>query len=199
MNIIYEIGDSLYVNLTNRCSCACTFCLRDEGDGAHGSDTLWLEREPSAQEVLDAMAALDMSRFKEVVFCGFGEPTEALDVLLEVAPSVKERWGLPVRINTNGQGSLIAERDIVPELAETIDTLSISLNTPDANEYLALTRSRYGEEAYPAMLEFAKRAAEAGMNVTMTTVGSTIAAEEEAQCQEICDSLGVNYRIRPLV
>lgn len=199
MNIVYEIGDSLYVNLTNRCSCSCTFCLREEGDGAHGSDTLWLEREPSAQEVLDAMAALDMSRYKEVVFCGFGEPTEALDVLLEVARGVKERWELPVRINTNGQGSLIAGRDIVDDLAQTVDALSISLNTPDSEEYLALTRSRYGENAYPAMLEFAKRAAAAGMDVTLTTVGTTITPEEEARCQEICDSLGVNYRIRPFV
>lgn len=199
MNIVYKVHNGLYVNLTNRCSCHCTFCLRNEADGAHGSDTLWLEREPSAEEVLEAMEALPMETFDEVVFCGFGEPTEALENLLKVAKEVKKRWGLPVRVNTNGQGSLIAGYDITPELAPVVDAVSVSLNTPNADDYLNLTRSKFGDEAFPAMLEFAQRAADEGMAVTLTTVGSTITPEEESQAQAIADSIGATYRIRPWV
>lgn len=199
MNIVYEVHDGLYVNLTNRCSCRCTFCLRDEADGAHGSGCLWLEHEPTADEVLQAMEALDMTQYSEVVFCGYGEPTEAFDVLKDVARGVKGRWGLPVRINTNGQGSLINGRDITPELEGLVDSLSVSLNTPDAEEYLALTRSQFGADAYPAMLEFAQAARAYVPSVTMTTVGTTITPEQEEQCRALCESLGVSYRIRPFV
>lgn len=199
MNILYDVHDGLYVNLTNRCSCNCTFCLREEADGAHGSGCLWLEREPTADEVLAAMEARDMSAYDEVVFCGYGEPTEAFETLKEVARGVKERWGLPVRINTNGQGSLICGRDITPELAGIVDALSISLNTPDAEDYLRLTRSRFGEEAFPAMLGFAEKAREHVPDVTMTTVATTITPGQEEECQRLCDSLGVRYRIRPFV
>lgn len=197
MNILYEVHDGLYVNLTNRCSCRCTFCLREEADGAHGSGCLWLEREPSAAEVIDAMSQRDMGRYAEVVFCGYGEPTEALDVLKEVARWVKERHGLPVRVNTNGQGSLICGRDILPELEGLVDALSISLNTPDADEYLALTRSEFGAGAFPAMLSFAKEASAYVPTVTLTTVATTITKEQEAACARLCDELGVSYRIRP--
>ena len=199
MNILYEVGDNLYVNLTNRCSCNCTFCLRNEADGAHGSDSLWLEREPTFEEVMSEFDKFDMDNYREVVFCGYGEPTEAFDLLLQVAREVKRRFGKPIRINTNGQGSLICGRNIAPEMQGVIDGLSISLNTPDADEYLALTQSRYGKDAFLAMLEFAREAVEYVPSVTMTTVETTISKEQEDRCREICDELGVNYRIRPWV
>ena len=199
MNILYEVGDNIYVNLTNRCSCSCTFCLRNEADGAHGSDTLWLEREPSFGEVMAEFDRIDMAKYREVVFCGYGEPTEAFDLLIDVAREVKRRYQKPIRINTNGQGSLINGRNIAPEMQGLIDGLSISLNTPDADEYLALTRSRYGEDAFSAMLEFAREAARYVPNVTMTTVETTISTQQEDRCRQICEELGVNYKIRPWV
>ena len=199
MNILYEVGDNIYVNLTNRCSCSCTFCLRNEADGAHGSDTLWLEREPSFDEVMAEFDRIDMVKYREVVFCGYGEPTEAFDLLIDVAREVKRRYQKPIRINTNGQGSLINGRNIAPEMQGLIDGLSISLNTPDAGEYLALTRSRYGEDAFSAMLEFAREAARYVPNVTMTTVETTISTQQEDRCRQICEELGVNYKIRPWV
>lgn len=199
MNILYEIGDTLYVNLTNRCSCSCTFCIRNESDTVNGHDVLWLEREPTADEAIEQLEQLDLSRYSELVFCGYGEPTEAFDALKKVAAWVKEHADLPVRINTNGQDSLINGRDITPEMEGLIDTVSISLNSPDADDYLALTRSKFGEEAHPAMLEFAHRAAKHVPNVVLTTVGGTITHEQEQACQELCDSLGVSYRIRPRV
>ncbi len=199
MNILYEIGDSLYVNLTNRCSCSCTFCLRNEADGAHGSDTLWLDHEPDLDEVMHEFDKLDMEKYREVVFCGYGEPTEAFDLLMKVACEVKRRFSSYIRINTNGQGSLICGRDIVPEMEGIIDGLSISLNTPDADKYLALTRSRYGKEAFPAMLDFAREAAKVVPDVVMTTVATTISQEEEERCRQICKDIGVKYRIRSFV
>ena len=196
MNVLYPIGDKLYVNLTNRCSCDCTFCLRNAADGAHGSDTLWLVREPSFEEVMAAFDDYAMEDVTEVVFCGYGEPTCAFDRLVAVARAVKERWGKPVRVNTNGQGSLICGRDIAPEFAGLVDAVSISLNTPNPERYAELTRSRFGEAAFPAMLDFAREVKRYVPSVTMTTVETTLTPEEEDACRAICEDLGVNYRIR---
>lgn len=199
MTILYEVHNGLYVNLTNRCSCACTFCVRQTDDSVGKSDTLWLEHEPSFEEVMEAFKAFDMSKYEELVFCGFGEPTEAFDILKRVAAEAKRRWNIPIRVNTNGQGSLINGRDIAPEFEGLVGTISISLNTPNAEEYLKLTRSRFGEKAFPAMLEFAREVKKYVPNVVMSTVGTTITHEEEQQCQAICDELGVTYRIRPWI
>lgn len=124
---------------------------------------------------------------------------EAFDVLKEVARWVKENTELPVRINTNGQGSLSNGRDVTPELEGIVDAVSVSLNSPDADECLALTRSKFGEQAHSAMLEFACRAAIHVPTVVLTTVGGTITHEQERACQELCDELGVSYRIRPRI
>lgn len=199
MTILYEVHNGLYVNLTNRCSCACTFCVRQTDDSVGKSDTLWLEHEPTFEEVMAAFDDFDMSKYEELVFCGFGEPTEAFDTLKRVAAEAKRRWNTPVRVNTNGQGSLINERDIAPEFEGIVDTVSISLNTPNAEEYLKLTRSRYKEQAFPAMLEFAREVKKYVPNVVMSTVGTTITHEEEEQCQTLCNELGVTYRIRPWI
>ena len=199
MTILYEVHNSLYVNLTNRCSCACTFCVRQTDDSVGKSDTLWLEHEPTFEEVMAAFDDFDMSKYEELVFCGFGEPTEAFDTLKRVAAEAKRCWNIPVRVNTNGQGSLINERDIAPEFEGIVDTVSISLNTPNAEEYLKLTRSRYKEQAFPAMLEFAREVKKYVPNVVMSTVGTTITHEEEEQCQTLCNELGVTYRIRPWI
>ena len=199
MTILYEVHNGLYVNLTNRCSCACTFCVRQTDDSVGKSDTLWLEHEPTFEEVMAAFDDFEMSKYEELVFCGFGEPTEVFDTLKRVAAEAKRRWNIPVRVNTNGQGSLINERDIAPEFEGIVDTVSISLNTPNAEEYLKLTRSRYKEQAFPAMLEFAREVKKYVPNVVMSTVGTTITHEEEEQCQTLCNELGVTYRIRPWI
>ena len=197
MEILYRVHNGLYVNLTNRCSCSCTFCLRQAMDRIGESDRLWLEREPTAQEVIEEFGKWDLSGFSEVVFCGFGEPTCALPVLLEAAAWVKNNSDLPVRVNTNGQGDLIAGRDISDDLAACIDTVSISLNHPDPAKYQSLVRSQYGDEAFPAMLSFARHCAEKGIHVVMTTVDTTITHDEEARCLELCKTIGAQYRIRP--
>ena len=157
MEILYKVHHGLYVNLTNKCPCACTFCLRQTMDHVGEAHSLWLEREPSAEEVIAEFAKFDMNEFEEVVFCGFGEPTEALPVLLKVAAYVKETFSKPVRINTNGMGNLIWNRDITPEFEGLIDTVSISLNTPNAERYHELVRSKFGDQSFDAMISFAKK------------------------------------------
>lgn len=197
MEILYKVHNNLYVNLTNKCPYACTFCLRQTMDRIGESDRLWLEREPSVEEVKKEFEKFDMTQYNEVVFCGFGEPTERFDALKEIAAFVKENYNKPIRINTNGAGSLINGRDIAPELKGLVDTVSVSLNHPEKEEYLKLVRSKFGEESFDAMLSFAKECTKYVPRVVMTTVDTTISHEQEAQCQKICDEIGAAYRIRP--
>ena len=197
MTILYKVHNNLYVNLTNKCPCACTFCLRQTRDHMEDSGVLWLEKEPTVDEVIADFANFNMDDYDEVVFCGFGEPTERIDVLLEVAAYVKKTYNKPTRINTNGLGNLVNGRDITPELKGLIDTVSISLNTPNKERYYELTRSKFGIGSFEAMIDFAKEAVKYVSHVVMTTVATTITKEEEAECQRICDNIGVKYRIRP--
>ena len=199
MNIVYQVKNAIYVNLTNRCPCACRFCLRQNAPGVYGSDSLWLEREPSAQEVMDELSKWDLDKYPEVVFCGYGEPTERLDTLLEVGKWLKSKHPtLPIRINTNGLADLIAGQPTAPRLAGIIDKLSISLNSADAKEYLELCRPSFGEAAYPAMLNFAQEAAKYVPDVVMTIVGEPVTSlEKQAACQALCKQLGLRLRIRP--
>ena len=130
---------------------------------------------------------------------GYGEPTERLDALLEIASFVKETYGLPVRINTNGLGNLIHQKDITPLFAGKIDALSISLNSSDPAIYEKTVRPRFKEKAYPALLEFAQNAARYVPRVVLTTVATTITPEDEESCRALCARLGVTYRIRAFV
>lgn len=197
MTILYEVYDNLYVNITNRCPCACTFCLRQTRDEMNHSGRLWLEREPSVEEVKQEFEKFDMKKYKEVVFCGFGEPTERLEELLEIAGYVKTQFGLPVRVNTNGLSDLISDKNTAPMFEGYVDIISISLNTPSREEYYKLTRNKFGEEAFDALLAFAENVKKYVPKVVLTTVATTITEEEQAECLEICDRIGVTYRIRP--
>lgn len=197
MTILYEVHGNLYVNLTNRCPCACTFCLRQTRDHMEESGVLWLEHDTTLEELIAAFQKTDLSNYQEVVFCGFGEPTEALEVLLGGAKYVKEHYPNPIRINTNGLGNLIHGTDITPRLEGLIDTVSISLNTPNAEEYHKLVRSKFGEQSFDAMLDFAEKCTRHVPRVVMTTVSTTISHEEEEACRKICQRIGAEYRIRP--
>ena len=197
MEILYKVHNNLYINLTNRCPYSCTFCLRQKMDKVGESDTLWLLREPTAEEVIEEFKKWDVDSFDEIVFCGFGEPTEAFDVLKKVAKFIKSKYNKPIRLNTNGVGNLINKRNIAPELKGLIDTVSISLNNPDPEEYAKLVRSKYGVKSFQEMIDFAKECKKYVPNVVMSTVDTTISHEEEKKCKEICDKIGAEYRIRP--
>lgn len=131
--VLYEYGDGLYVNITNKCPCRCSFCVREQMDGVGDADSLWLKQEPTAEEVKALLARRDLSAYRELVFCGYGEPTERLDVLLSVAHYAKEkRSDLPIRINTNGLADLLYGRDTTGDLTGVVDDVSISLNASNA-------------------------------------------------------------------
>ena len=196
-NILYEVHNGLYINLTNRCPCACVFCLRNTKDRVGRSDSLWLDKEPTIEEIKAEFALRDVSKYEEIVFCGFGEPTERLDAIKEIAAFIKEKYGKPIRINTNGLGDLVNGRPIAAELAGLIDVVSISLNTPDEARYMEEVRPRFGEGAYAALLSFAKDCVKYVPKVVLTTVATTLTKEEEARCAEIASEMGAYYRIRP--
>ena len=199
MTITYQVKDSVYVNLTNRCPCNCTFCLRRNGPGVFGSDPLWLEREPTVDEVVESLDKWDYGRFREVVFCGYGEPTERLDVLLAAAGHLKKRdASLRIRVNTNGLSDLVNGRPTAGLFAGKVDCLSISLNTDDPAEYLAVCRPKFGEAAYPAMLAFAKAAAASVPDVVMTVVGEPVTDRaKQERCRALAEGLGARLRVRP--
>ena len=199
MTITYQVKQSVYVNLTNRCPCACRFCLRNNGASVFGSDPIWLEREPTLEEVEASLDKWDYNRYREVVFCGYGEPTERLDVLLSAAEYLKRRDPtLRVRVNTNGLSDLVNGKPTAQLFTGKVDCLSISLNTDDAAEYLDMCRPKFGEAAYPALLAFTKEAATAVPEVVMTVVGEPVTSlEKQARCRALAESLGAHLRVRP--
>lgn len=200
MTATYRVKDGLYVNLTNRCPCACTFCIRQNGSGAYGSDSLWLEREPTADEVRASIEA-NLGDCRELVFCGYGEPTERLDVLLEIAAWFRAAHpDIPIRVNTNGLSDLIAGEPTAHRFKGLVDTVSISLNAPTAEEYAALCRPKFGAAAYPAMLKFAEEVRPHVGTVVLSVVGTdALTPEKEESCRRIAASLGVTLRVRRFV
>ena len=204
MTITYEYEGALYVNLTNKCNCNCEFCLRHgKAQGSiYTEDSLWLEREPTRQEALDSFLGRDVCSYREIVFCGYGEPTYRLDDLLWLVDELKARFGdalPPVRINTNGHANLIHGRNVCPELAGRIRTLSISLNATNAADYVALCHPRQGEAAYQAMLDFARDAAPFVDKVVLTIVDKDKTPEEIDLCYQIAAELGVELRVRSFI
>lgn len=197
MTITYPVKNGIYVNMTNRCPCACTFCLRHNGDSIFGSEPLWLDREPTVQEVCESIDAWDFTKYEELVFCGYGEPTERLDDLLAVAKYVKEKYPVKIRINTNGLADLIWKEKTAHKLQGLIDTVSVSLNATDKESYYTLVRPKFGVESYDAMLAYTKDCVAYVPNVVMTVVDVVTTPEQQEQCRKICDSVGAKLRVRP--
>ena len=190
------IKKNIYVNLTNRCPCACTFCLRQTKKMLE-SNSLWLEKEPTVDEVISEFESIDIDLYDEIIFCGFGEPTERLDAIIEVSKYIKDRNPkIPIRINTNGLGDLINKKDIAPLLNGLIDTVSISLNAPTAKKFYEITKSKFGIESYDAMKKFAVSCKSYIPNVVFTVV-DCIGEEDIKASQKICDDLGIKLRVRP--
>lgn len=186
----------IYINLTNQCNCACTFCLRSMKKMAEES-SLWLKQEPTVAEVKAELAKLPWEYVKEIVFCGFGEPTLRLDALLELLAYVKEQHPeIPTRVNSNGLADLHHGRPVAQEFKGLLDTISISLNASNAERYLELTRARYGLESWGAMLKFAENCKKYIPNVVLTVVEKVENQAEIDLCQEICDQRGLTLRVR---
>ena len=199
MTITYELGNSLYVNITNRCSNACTFCVRNEHDGVNGKDNLWLDREPDIDEIKADFEKRDLSKYDAVVFCGYGEPMMRADIVIETAKWLKEKYPyIKIRINTNGQANLIYGRDITPELEGVADTISISLNAENAEKYQKLCISRFGEAAFDGLIEFARLAKRYVPQVVFSVV-DIMPQDEIENCRKIAEECGVSFRVREFI
>ena len=202
MTISYEYEGALYLNFTNRCDCACVFCLRHNGHKVSiYADDLWLEHEPSREEILADLLARDLSRYRELVFCGFGEPTFRWDDDAWLIDELKERGVKlpPVRINTNGHANRILGRDITPEMKGRVDIVSISLNGATAEEYTAVTQPSTGEQGWEDMLEFTRRAVKQVPTVMMTIVNKDKTPEDIETCRKLAESLGAKLRVREYI
>ncbi len=189
--IAYTLRDALYINLTIRCNADCVFCDR-KGDAVIKGHNLKIEKEPTAEEVIQAIG--DPTRYREIVFCGYGEPTIRLDTLKEVARWVKENGGA-TRLNTDGHGNVINKRNIVPELIGIIDAVSISLNSPDPHQYGELMRLD-GERFFAAMVEFAKECVRLLPRTVMTVVDLDEVQMERAR-RYVEEEIGATFQIRP--
>ncbi len=199
MTIVYTYGTGLYVNLTNQCTNSCVFCVRTQGAGIYGSDSLWLEREPTKEEALAAILDADLSKFTELVFCGYGEPTCRLDDLLWIAREVKARCDIPIRVNTNGHASLIYGKDTGPMFAGAVDTVSISLNAPSAAQYAEICLPQFGLAAYEGMLDFAASVKNYVPHTVFSVVRGSMPDADLDRCVQLANDLGVEIRIREMI
>lgn len=196
--ITYDYFGSLYINMTNRCDCHCVFCIRDQDASALGE--LWLDKEPTREQVLEEILSQDLSQYAEIVFCGYGEPTCRADDMFWICDQLRAagREDLPpIRLNTNGHGSLINHRDIAPEMQGRLDAVSVSLNGSNEEEYLRLTRPGAGGKAWEAMLDFVRQAAKYVPRVMVSIVDYDKSPQEIEACRQLAESLGATFRVRP--
>lgn len=196
MNISYEIDNKLYLNITNKCPCNCTFCIRHNNDGAYGSDPLWLEHQPDIDEIIANLETRNLDSYKEIIFCGFGEPTTELELLKKTAGYIKKTTKTPVRLNTNGLSDLINKRDTSADFEGLIDIISISLNASDSEAYDKVTRPSFKDaDCFAEMLSFAQKVKKFVPNVMLTVV-DVIGEEEIKKSQAVADSVGIKLRVR---
>lgn len=196
--ITYDYFGSLYINMTNRCDCHCIFCIRDQDGSSLGG--LWLQEEPTKEAVLEEILSQDLTQYAEIVFCGYGEPTCRADDLLWICDRLRAagRTDLPpIRLNTNGHGSLINHRDLAPELAGRLDAVSVSLNASNPSEYLRLTRPGSGQAGWDAMLDFIRQAVKYVPTVMVSIVDYDKSPQEIEACRRLAEDLGAVFRVRP--
>ncbi|MCX9025253.1 MAG: TatD family nuclease-associated radical SAM protein [Candidatus Methanoperedens sp.] len=191
--ILYEAHDNLYLNITNRCTAECVFCIKRYSDGVYGYN-LRLSKEPSLPEIIKQLSELELSKYKEVVFTGFGEPLVRLDDVLEITKWLTTR-GIRVRLDTIGHAKLLyPERDVAAELADSgMKVVSISLNAQDANTYNRLCDPKY-IKAYDKMLEFARDVSKAGLDLRFTVVNLPVVDIEK--CKKIAEEYCADFKVR---
>ena len=198
-SVVYWLGSGLYLNITNRCSNNCYFCLRNFKDGVGGFN-LRLLRGPSVDEVItELQKVINLKNWKEIVFCGFGEPLERLDCILKVSEWIRRYYGkiVSIRIDTNGQGFLLnKDRDVIEELKEAgVDKISVSLNAHDEETYNQICKPVFNS-AFESILEFIRRAKDI-FEVEITVVA--IPEVDISKMEEIARKMGVRFRVREYI
>ena len=195
LTFVYAVHGNLYINLTNRCPCNCTFCIRHNGDGAYGSDSLWLEREPTNEEVIKEFEKYSADDFNEIVFCGYGEPMERAEDVSYIGKELKKRFpDKLIRLNTNGLSDKIHGRPTAYLLEGAVDIVSVSLNSGNAEDYNKVTRPKW-EDSFEAMLAFAQDCKKYVTQV-MFTVVDVISEKEIEESKALSERLGIPLRIR---
>lgn len=194
-DIVYIYEGKVYLNLTNECPCRCSFCIRKNGDAIGEAELLWHKTTPTLEEAIAAIDTFDYRGNDEVIVCGYGEPTCTLDVLKEVCRHIKEKFGFRIRLNTNGLGNLVNGRDIVKEVCENIDCVSISLNAPNAEKYNKLVNPKFGLKSFDAMLSFAEECKKYLDDVRFSLV-DVIPEEDIEECKKLAASMNIPLRVR---
>ena len=199
-DVFYDYGGGLYVNMTNKCPCRCAFCIRDMVDSLGDADSLWLKREPSKEELMKMLKQQNLAAYDEIVFCGYGEPTERLDCLLAVCDYVKNdpllKEKLKMRLNTNGLSDLINDKPTAREFSGRLDAISISLNAPTAEKYNELCRPKFGIQSFDEILRFTQEVKQYVPDVTMSVVSGSISSQDVEDCRKTAAKLGVKFRVR---
>lgn len=193
--LVYELDKKIYINLTNRCTNECIFCLRQDKDDVCGQE-LWLDSEDfTSENVIEQLKKFNLS--SEVIFCGYGEPMLKFEVLRQVAKYIKETYPkIKIRVNTNGHANFIYKKNVVPELVGLVDEFSVSLNASNAEEYDELSQPKF-ENAYEEVKKFIKCSADAGIETVASIVDGYKGRRLDVEkCREIAESLGAKLRVR---
>lgn len=186
----YPIRDSIYLNITNKCTSECTFCIRSQTAFVKGHN-LKLEREPSVDDILKAIG--DPAKYKEIVFCGYGEPTIRLEDMKSICTSLKKK-GARIRLVTNGHADLIHGRPIVPELIGLIDRVSVSLNAENEEKYISICKPKFGPGTYAKVMDFIKACVAGGIATEVTCLD--LEGVDTDKCKRIAESMGAHFRLR---
>ena len=197
-SVVYWMGSTLYLNVTNKCSNSCYFCFRKFKTGIKEFN-LKLEKEPTPEEVIEELQkTINKRNWREVVFCGFGEPLERLDLVLEVTRWLKKNYRKTIRVDTNGHGYLLnKKRNVVRELKEAgVDKVSVSLNAHDKATYNQICKPVF-EDAYENVLEFIKKAKEEGFETEATAV--TIPEVDLAKMKILAERIGAKFVVRQYI
>ena len=176
---------------------ACDFCVRSHGETVYGN--LWLDREPTVEEIKESIFARDLSAYTEIVFCGYGEPTERLEDIREICKAIRARSDIQIRINTNGHSDLINGRDTAPDFEGLFDVVSISLNTSDPKIYKEMCRPKFGGGSHIALIAFALNVKEYVPRVVLSVVDTTITPEDIEECRALAEDIGVEFRLREFI
>ncbi len=196
MSIVYDYFGGLYINMTNRCPNACEFCIRNFTNSLGDADSLVLKEDPTVDEVKKELESWDVRAYDEVVFCGYGEPTERLPEVLELARHIKAKYGRQIRINTNGLADLIWGRPTAPDLKGVVDAVSVSMNEADAQKYYDLCHPKFGLKSYDAVIKYIEDVRDYVPYVAVSVVTSAISRESIEICRAKAEELGVVFKLR---
>lgn len=198
-DIIYLFEGSPYFNITNKCPCNCAFCIREKKDVVGEAKKMWHDTQPTFDDAKAAIDALDWSKYDHAVFCGYGEPTNELDLLLKIAAYMKEQHpDIKLRLNTNGLSDLINEKPTAEMICKYIDAVSVSLNEATSEKYDKITRNIFPGKAFDALLRFTADCVKYCDDVRMTVV-DVIPEEEIAEARKICEEAGARFTVREFI